>query len=78
MPIVWNGLSMTTKGCSVHMSLLILRSRVLDRTLSHMIEIILTHSSVKHGIVDPDEYRFFYSPGKAMVLSPYDAELSGV
>ena len=44
-------------------------------SVPYMVEIILTHISVKYGIVDPDEYSFFYSPGKAMVLLPYDVEV---
>ena len=66
MPIGWNGLSTPTKGCSVHMPIVIINFKVRgvgQDSVLYIMEIILTHISVKCGIVDHDEYRFFYSPG---------------
>ena len=78
MPIGKNGLGMPTKGCSVCMPIVIINFKVRgvwQDSVPYMMEIILTHISVMCGIVDPDEYRFFYSPDKVMVLPPYDGEV---
>ena len=59
MPICWNGLSMPTKGCSVHMPIVIIKFKVRgvgQDSVPYMMEITLTHISVKSGIVDPAEY----------------------
>ena len=66
MPIGWNGLSMSTEECSVCMPIVIInfKGRVLNRTQSHVcIKIVLTHISIKCGIVDPNVYRFLDSFG---------------
>ena len=68
MPISWNGLSMPTKGCSVDMPIVIISFKVRGVGQDSV-------PYVKCGIVDLDEYRFFYSPDKAMVLPPYDVEV---
>ena len=62
MAIGWNGLSMPTKECSVCMPIVInLKvSGVGQDSVPYMMEIILTHITVKCGVVDLDEYRFFY------------------
>ena len=59
MPIGWNGLRMPTEGFYVHMTIVIINFKVRDirqNSVPYMMEIILTHISVKCGIVDPDEY----------------------
>ena len=59
MPFGWNGLSMPTEVCSVCMPIVIINFKVRgikkDSAL-YMMEIILTHISVKCGIVDSDVY----------------------
>ena len=40
-----------------------------------IIKIELTYVPIKGGIVYSDVNRFFYSPGQALVLPPYDVEI---
>ena len=40
-----------------------------------MKKVELTHVPIKGGIVYSDVNRFFYSPGQALVLPPYDVEI---
>ena len=59
MPIGWNGLSMTTKGCSVHMPIVIINFKVRcvgQDSVQYMMGIILTHISDKCGIGEPEEF----------------------
>ena len=58
MPIGWNGLTMPTEGCFVAcpLSLLTLRSGVLNRTLSYMMKVILNHVPIDCGVADPNVY----------------------
>ena len=61
MPIVWNGLSMPTEGCSVHMPIIITNSKlrgVEQNCVPYMIKVILAHIPVECWFVDPYVYRF--------------------
>ena len=55
MPIGWNGLSIPTEGCSVHMPIIInSKLRGVEQTsVPYMMKVILTHMSVECGVVDP-------------------------
>ena len=58
MSIGWNGLSMLTEGCSVCRPVVIINFKVggvRQDSVPYMMEIVLTHISVKCVIVDPDE-----------------------
>ena len=48
VPIGWNGLSMPTEGCSVYAH--------CQDSVPYIMEIKLTHISVKCGTVDPNVY----------------------
>ena len=53
MSIGWSGLSMPTEGCSVHMPIVIINFKVRgvkQESVPYMMQIILTHISVKCGI----------------------------
>ena len=65
MPIGWEGLSMPTDGCSlcVPISLLILSTGVLNRTVPYMAKVILTHIPAECGVVDPYVDRFLNASG---------------
>ena len=61
MPIGWNGLSMPTKGCSVHMPITITNFKlrgVEQDSVPYMMKIILTHILVECEVDDPYVYRF--------------------
>ena len=50
MPIYWNGLSMPTEGCSVHMPIVITNFKVSDvkqDSVPYMIKIILAHIPIE-------------------------------
>ena len=59
IPIVWNGLSMPTEGCSVCMLIVITNFKVRcvkQDSVPYMMKIILIYISVKCGVVDPNVY----------------------
>ena len=61
MPIGWNGLIMSTEGCSVHMPIVIINfkvSSVKQDSVPYMMKVILTHIPIKGGVVDPNVYWF--------------------
>ena len=63
-------------ACTYPLEEFILRPGVLRRTLSpDMIKVELTYVPIKGGIVYSDVNRFFYDPGKVLVLPPYDVEI---
>ena len=65
MPIGWEGLSMPTDGCSVHMPIIInskLRGAEQD-SVPYMMKVILTNIPVECGVVDPYVYRFLNGSG---------------
>ena len=59
IPIGWNGLSMLTEGCSVHMPIVILNFKVRgvkQNSVPHMMKVRLTHIPIEHGVIDPNVY----------------------
>ena len=61
MPIGWNGLSMSTEGCSVCMPIIITNFKVRtveQNSVLYVMKVILTHIPVECGIVYPYFYRF--------------------
>ena len=66
MPIGWNGLSMSTGGCSVHMPIIITNSKLRcaeEDSVPYMMKVILIYIPVECGVVDPYVYRFWLSHG---------------
>ena len=56
MPIGWEGLSMPTDGCSVHMPITIVNSKLRGAThnsVPYIVKITFTHIPVECGVVDP-------------------------
>ena len=51
---------------------------VKEDSVPDVTKVELTYVPIKGGIVYSDVNRFFYSPGQALVLPPYDVELSCV
>ena len=71
MPIGWNGLSITTEGCSMCMPIIITNSKlrgVEQNPVPYMMKVILTHISVECEVVNPYVYRLLNGSGQAMVL----------
>ena len=59
MPIGWNGLSLSTKGCSVCMPNIITNFKVRgveQDSVQYVMKIILTHIPIECGVVDPNLY----------------------
>ena len=59
MPTGWNGLHMPTKGCSVHMSIIITNFKVRGAEQDsgpYMMKVRLTHICIKCGVIDPNVY----------------------
>ena len=59
MPIGWNGLSMPTEGCSVHMPTVITNFKVRgdeQDAVPYIMKVILTHIPIECGVVDPNVY----------------------
>ena len=59
MPIGWNGWSMPTEGCSVHMPTIITNFKFRDveqDSVPYMMKVILTHIPIKCGVVDSNVY----------------------
>ena len=53
----WNGLSMPTEVCSVHMPIVITNFKARGTkqdSVPHMINIILTYIPIECGVVDPN------------------------
>ena len=66
MAIGWNGLSMPTEGCSVHMAIVIINFKlrgVEQNSVPYVMKIILAHIPIECGIVDPYVYRFLNGSG---------------
>ena len=66
MPISWNGLSMPTEGCSVHMPIIITNFKVRgdeQDPAPYMMKVILTHIPIECGEIDFDVYRFLNGSG---------------
>ena len=66
MPIGWEGLNMPTDGCSVHIPIIIINSKLRGAewdSFSYMMKAILTHIPVECGIIDPYVYRFLNGSG---------------
>ena len=66
MPIGWEGLSMPTDGCSMHMPIFIINSeyRVAEQDfVPYMMKVILTHIPVECGVDDPYADRFLNGSG---------------
>ena len=60
------GLSMPSDGCSVHMPITIINSKLRDAiqdSVPYMVKVILTHILVECGIVDPYTDTFFNGSG---------------
>ena len=56
MPIGWEGLSMPTDGCSVHMPIIIFNSKLRGAkqdSVPYMVKVILIHIPTECGVVDP-------------------------
>ena len=60
MPIGWNGLCMSTAGCSVCMPIIItnFKVRVVELDCVPYMMVILTNIPIECGVVDPYVYRF--------------------
>ena len=59
MHIGWNGFSMPTKGCSVHMPFVITNFEVRGvkwDSVQYMMKIIRTHIAIECGVIDPNVY----------------------
>ena len=59
MPIGWNGLSMPTEGCSVHMPIVITNFKVRSvkqESVPYIMKVILTHIPIECRVVDPNVY----------------------
>ena len=66
MHIGWNGLSMPTEGCSMHMPIIITNFKlrgVEQDSVPYMMKVILTHISAECRVVDPYVYRFLNGSG---------------
>ena len=66
MPTGWNGLSMSTEGCSVHMPIIIINSKLRGTeqdSVPYMMKVILTHIPVECWVVEPYVYRFLNGSG---------------
>ena len=65
MPIGWNGLRMPTKGCSVHMPIVIINFKikgVKEDPVPYIVKVLLTYIATWR-IVDPNVYKLLYSSG---------------
>ena len=66
MPIGWEGLSMLTDGCSLHMHLIVtnpkLRSAEQD-SFTYIIKAICSHIPAECQVVGPYVYRFHNGSG---------------
>ena len=81
MPIGWELLNMPTDGCSVCMPIIIINSKlkgVEQDSFPSLMKVILTHIPVEWGVVDFFVDRFLNGSCLAMVLPPYDGEVTRV
>ena len=66
LPIGWEGLSIPTNGCSVHMPIAIINSKLRGAEqdpVPYMMKVILTHIPAECGVVDPYVHRFLNGSG---------------
>ena len=77
MPIGWNGMNLPTIMCvCMPIGRVYFKARAVKKdSVPDMIKVELTYVPIKGGIVYSDVNRFFYSPGQALVLPPYDVEI---
>ena len=73
LPTGWNGMSMPNNVCvCIPIGRVYFKARGIKDFVPDMIKVECTYIPIRGGIVYPDVNRFFYSPGQAMVLPPYD------
>ena len=66
MHIGWEGLGMPSNWCSVHMTTVIINSKLRGTeqdSLPYVMKVILTHIPIEYGVADPYVDRFLNCSG---------------